>query len=132
MEQTAGDGRPGMLPYPQVSASVTFNLRISSDDPIYRVLSDLKAQLNTIQAHIQLLQRGETTMAADLSTLQNQVTKNTSVIDGAVQLINGLAAQIAAAKNDPVAIQAIVDQMNAKDDELAQAVTANTPAQATT
>ena len=71
-------------------------------------------------------------MAADLSTLQNQVTKNTSVIDGAVQLINGLAAQIAAAKNDPVAIQAIVDQMNAKDDELAQAVAANTPAQATT
>lgn len=67
-------------------------------------------------------------MAADLTTLQSQVAANTNVIQSAITLIQGLAAQLQAAKNDPTAIQAIIDTMNANDTALAQAVAANTPA----
>lgn len=65
-------------------------------------------------------------MAADLTALTAQVTANTDVEASAVILINGLAAQLVAAKNDPVAIQALADKLKASADSLAAAVTANT------
>jgi hypothetical protein len=65
---------------------------------------------------------------ADLTTLTAQVTANTDVEASAVILINGLAAQLLAAKNDPVAIQALADKLNASAASLAAAITANTPA----
>jgi len=67
------------------------------------------------------------TMPADLTDLTNQVAKNTDVSNSAITLIQGLAAQLQAAVNDPAAIQAIVDSLNASDTSLAAAVAANTP-----
>jgi hypothetical protein len=64
----------------------------------------------------------------DLGPLTAQVTANTDVEGSAVTLINGLAAQIIALKNDPVALQALADKLKASADALATAVTANTPA----
>ena len=65
-------------------------------------------------------------MATDLTVLQAQVQANTDVVASAVTLINGIAAQLEASKNDPVAIQALADSLKASDDALAAAVTANT------
>ena len=67
-------------------------------------------------------------MASDLTTLQAQVEKNTTVEESAVTLITGLAAQIASLKNDPAALQALADSLNKSATDLSDAVAANTPA----
>lgn len=64
----------------------------------------------------------------DLTALTAQVTANTTVIESALTLINGFAAQLAAAGTDPVALKALQDQLAAEDTKLADAVAANTPA----
>lgn len=64
----------------------------------------------------------------DLKALTDAVARNKTVADSAIALIQGLAAQIEANKNDPAALQALADSLNAEDDSLAAAVTANTPA----
>ena len=63
---------------------------------------------------------------ADLSALTAQVAANTSVISSALTLINGFAAQLAAAGTDPVKIKALQDSLATSDTELAAAVAANT------
>jgi hypothetical protein len=67
---------------------------------------------------------------ADLSTLQTEVSANSDAVQSAVTLISGLAQQLkdALAANDPAAIQALADQLDANTQSLAAAVTANTPA----
>jgi hypothetical protein len=85
-------------------------------------------KLDKILHIVQDLQKGELTIMADLTTLTAQVKANTDVEASAVTLIQGIAAQLAAAKTDPVAIQALSDQLKTSADALAAAVTANTPA----
>jgi hypothetical protein len=65
---------------------------------------------------------------ADLSALQAEVEQNTSAVDSASRLISGLADQLreAIAANDPAALQALVDQLDANNNALAQAVANNT------
>lgn len=66
-------------------------------------------------------------MSAQLDALTAQVASNTTVIDSAITLINGLAAAIVAAGTDPVKLQALTDALTAEDTKLAAAITANTP-----
>lgn len=65
---------------------------------------------------------------ADLESLAAQVEQNNTVIGSALTLINGFAAQLAAAGTDPAKLQALQDSLKAQDDQLAAAVAANTPA----
>jgi hypothetical protein len=67
-------------------------------------------------------------MPADLSALQEQVRRNKEVEDSAATLIRGLADQLAAAKNDPQAVQDLADALRSSADNLAAAVAENTPA----
>ena len=66
---------------------------------------------------------------ADLSVLTAQVTANTDAEASAIQLLSNLSALIASLKNDPVALQALADQLKASGDALAAAIVANTPAE---
>lgn len=101
----------------------------------YFFQSSVLNQLGTIQNSQQkilgllntLITEGKTIMA-DLTALTAQVAQNTTVEQSAVTLIQGLAAQIAAAGTDPVALAALVSQLNSSATALAAAVTANTPA----
>ena len=72
-----------------------------------------------------------THMSAELDALTAQVKANSSLLDSATTLINGIAARITAAGTDPAALKALTDELKAKDDALAAAVTANTPAATT-
>lgn len=63
----------------------------------------------------------------DLSALEAEVTRNETVDGSAKALLAQLFAEVEANKNDPVAIQAIVDRVRAANDSLAAAVSANTP-----
>jgi hypothetical protein len=67
-------------------------------------------------------------MAINLSPLTAEVTRNTEVDQSAITLLNGLAAKIEELKADPVALQALADQLKGSSDTLAAAVVANTPA----
>jgi hypothetical protein len=66
---------------------------------------------------------------ASLDTLTAQVKANTDVEASAVLLIQGLAAKLEALKTDPVAIQALADELKTSAGTLADAEVANTPAE---
>lgn len=68
-------------------------------------------------------------MSAELDALTQRVHQNTTVIQGAIELINGIADRIRAAGTDPAALQALTDELEQQDNALASAVAANTPAE---
>jgi replication-associated recombination protein RarA len=65
---------------------------------------------------------------ADLSALQTAVEATTTVEQSAIELLGQLAQMLRDAATDPAAIQALATQLDTKKAELADAVTANTPA----
>ncbi len=67
-------------------------------------------------------------MSEQLDRLTTEVTENADVIASAVTLINGLSQQIRDLQNDPAALAALADKLDAQSNDLAAAVTANTPA----
>lgn len=64
---------------------------------------------------------------ATLKDVQDAVTAEDTVIDSAVALIQGLAAQVAALAPNQAAIDALAADIKNKSDALAAAVVANTP-----
>lgn len=96
------------------------HVRHSADPEILSVLARIGAKLDLV-----LSTQG--TIMADLTDLHAQVAANTSVIDSAIVLINGIAARIDAAGVDPAALKALSDSLKASDDALSAAVAANTP-----
>ena len=85
-----------------------------------------QAQIDRIEASIAQLQKGDVTIMADLTALTAEVARDTTVEESAVTLIQGLAAQIAAAGTDPVKLAALQAQLKTSTDALAAAVAANT------
>ena len=67
-------------------------------------------------------------MTTAIEDLTSHVDRATTVAAGAVTLIGGLAQQLRDNANDPAAIEALADKLDASSDALAAAVEANTPA----
>ena len=67
-------------------------------------------------------------MSAQLDQLKAKVARNTTVAQSAVTLIKGLAQQIRDNADDPAAMAALADELDATDTDLGNAVTENTPA----
>ena len=67
-------------------------------------------------------------MAKAIEDLQAEVTENTTVVEGAISLINGLSEKLkeAAASGDMSQVEAIVAELDANNKRLADAVAANT------
>lgn len=84
--------------------------------------------LRRLDAIERLIIRETKRMANDLSAIQAAVTNETTVEASAITLLQNLSAQLTSLKNDPAAIQALADSINANATSLAAAVTANTPA----
>jgi len=63
-----------------------------------------------------------------LTDLQAAVAAEDTVIAGAVTLLNGIAARLAAAGTDPVALAALTADVTANADALAAAVATVPPA----
>lgn len=90
----------------------------------------LEERLTRIERKLdELIEQGRKIMA-DLTALQAEVDRNTSVEKSALLLIQGIAAQLQAAGTDPAKLATLLGQLKANDDELAAAVVANTPAAA--
>jgi outer membrane murein-binding lipoprotein Lpp len=84
-------------------------------------------RLSRIEAKLDQLIREGQTMSAEIDALAAQVEKNTELEASAVTLIEGLAARIEAAQDDPVRLRALTDELRQKADVLATAITTNTP-----
>lgn len=67
-------------------------------------------------------------MSKELDALTAEVEETKTIEQSAITLIQGLAEQIAAAKDDPAAILALSESLKAQSDALAAAISANTPA----
>lgn len=89
---------------------------------------DLGQVSDTFQTLQRILELGDS-LVAHLDALEAAVSANTTVIQSAITLITDIATKLEEAKNDPVAIQQLVDDLNASKDSLAAAVAANTPAE---
>jgi hypothetical protein len=83
---------------------------------------------NKLDKIIEILKKGIHRMSVEFDNMTAQVQANSEAIDSAIVLINGIADRIAAAGVDPVKLQALTTELRAKDEALATAVTANTPA----
>lgn len=68
-------------------------------------------------------------MSQEMDNLTAQVKANSDLLDSATTLINGIADRITAAGTDPQKLNALTTELKSKDDQLAAAVKANTPAQ---
>jgi SepF-like predicted cell division protein (DUF552 family) len=105
------------------SSTVNLNIHV-----FFHVATDERGTLDQILNAVNTLISQEKIIMTDLTQLTAQVKQNTDVEASAIVLLNGLAAQIAQIKNDPVAVQSLSDQLKSSASNLADAITANTPA----
>jgi len=90
-------------------------------------LAPLMAKLDLILSKLSTLEQMLMTTDEAIAALAAKVAEQSTVVESAVTLINGLAAQLTAAADDPAQIMAIVDSLTAQSGALAGAVEANTP-----
>jgi uncharacterized coiled-coil protein SlyX len=90
-------------------------------------LNRIESMLVDIHNHVLRQQKETTKMALDLKALTDEVARLETVEAGAITLLHTLMDEVVALKNDPVALQALVDRIKASDDLLAAAVVENTP-----
>ncbi len=79
----------------------------------------LRAQLNAIQ------QQGAD-MSAAVDRMRTEVAELKTVVDSTKALIAGMAQQIRDLKDDPAALEALADELDATTSDLAADVAANT------
>ena len=91
-------------------------------------INRIERMLVDIHNHVVQQQREIRTMALDLTALTDEVARLETVEASAVTLIHTLLDEVVALKDDPTALQALVDRIKASDDLLATAVVSNTPA----
>jgi hypothetical protein len=66
-------------------------------------------------------------MTVEFDNLTREVSEMGTVVDSAITLLQELALMLEEVKNDPVAIQALADELNSKATLLTEAIVANTP-----
>ncbi len=92
------------------------------------VVHRLDRKLNTVVGMERASADREIEMSKELDDLTAEVEETNSVMDSAVTLIGGLADQIRALSNDPVALKKLAADLDGQSKRLADAVAANTPA----
>lgn len=65
-------------------------------------------------------------MSAALDRITEEVEQTKTAVDSVLQLVSGMAEQIRELKDDPAALEALANELDAKQQEIADAVSANT------
>lgn len=65
-------------------------------------------------------------MSQELDRLTTEVEETKTAVDSVLALVTGLADQIRALKDDPAKLAALADELDAKQQAIAAAVTENT------
>lgn len=84
--------------------------------------------LHRVELKLDLLLKEEHKVTAELQALADQVAQNTNLEQSGIRLIQGLAAQISAAADNPQQIRMLTSQLQQSAAALTSAMTANTPA----
>lgn len=89
---------------------------------------EMKKTLKRIENKLDFLIKKEIEMANTLDDVLNDVENESTVEDSLITLLQGVKAQLDAAKGDQTKIDAIFTGLEANKAKLAAALTANTPA----
>jgi hypothetical protein len=94
-----------------------------------RQFSRLIERLDTIIKLLQTTIQKENTLMATIQDLATEVASETTIDNSIVTLLDGIAAQLAAAQasGDPAAIQTVLTSLQSNAAILTAAITANTP-----
>lgn len=65
-------------------------------------------------------------MSAALDRITEEVEQTKTAVDSVLQLVSGMAEQIRELKDDPEALVRLANELDAKQQEIADAVSANT------
>lgn len=90
-------------------------------------VDEIVKTIRTIHDHQHEILERIDLMALDLTALTEEVTRLETVEASAVTLIRRLLEEVVVNKDDPVALQALVDRIKGSADDLAGAVAAGTP-----
>ena len=106
----------------------------------YSILTDARVKINIhhylhfedsdLKQYIKnLLTKESNKIMATIVELTAAVKRNTDVDESVLTMLAGIVQQLkdAQASNDPVAMQTLIDQLDANTQKMADAVTANTP-----
>jgi len=88
-----------------------------------------KFTMSLIEGCLEAIYAMEKKIMSKLEDLVAQVHTNTTVVQSAITLINGISDRIKAAGTDPDALAALTDELDQQDQLLGAAVAANTVAQ---
>ena len=86
---------------------------------------EILTKLDLVLARLTSIEDKEIAMSAELDRLTAQVAETTSVEQSAIVLIQGIAAQLAAAATDPVKLAALAASLQTSSTALAAAVAAH-------
>jgi len=92
-------------------------------------LQDFQVDLEEALDKLDLIIINQEKLMATIAQLQEAVTRNTTVEDSLLTLLQGIVQQLkdAIASGDPAALDAVVAQIDASTQKLTDAVVANTP-----
>lgn len=85
-------------------------------------------KLDKVVELVTQLLKGQTAMSAELDRLTTEVAETKTVTQSAIVLLGQLSDLIRQNANDPTALNALADQLDSNQADLANAVAANTPA----
>jgi ABC-type transporter Mla subunit MlaD len=105
-------------------------LQAAQLDAIHAQVEYLSAAMRVVLTKLGLSLEWEKAMSAEIDRIKTSVTQLTSVTQGAVTLLGQLAQRVRDLQADPAALAALADEIDQRKQELAQAVTTNTPAAA--
>ena len=91
---------------------------------LMHVLRRMERKLNLLLRHHRKM---EHEMSVEFDDLKREVEESRTVTESAAALVQGLADEIRANKDDPKALEELAKQLDVQTQALASAVSANTP-----
>ena len=98
-----------------------------SQKSIRDALGRIERKIDGLTAALARIQQEEAKMTGELQQLTDDIAAETTVEQSAITLLQGLAAQLKAAAEDPAQVKALASQIEQNTAALSAAITANTP-----
>jgi chromosome segregation ATPase len=111
------------MPPPGQERKLNINIRV--DPALLKSVQNIERSLARIEEHLGAVSESQEEVVADLSALRDEVAANTSATNSVVQLVNGLADQLEAAKDNPEEVAALAAEIRANTDTLVSAINEN-------
>ena len=96
-------------------------------DALIIEMAVIRINISNVVTMLKVSAEKEKHMSKELDDLQVAVEENTNLDNSIITLVDGLAAQIAALKDDPAKLAALAASLKASSAAISAAITANTP-----